>query len=296
MARLGRAQPFPPILTSFILAPSAVLSGTVTTGFESQIVAGGLTVILTLSGTTWVASGATFDAQRQNIINGLTSAQSELLGWNNVVKALQGVAGVVRTSDTIVTITLDAQATYSITANETITATIPSTAVAAGLAIVAAPTFTITEGAPATIPDLISSVLPVPVRLRLTMPYQEKVEPFVSASIPFIAIVPEVPMRRASRAWPQDSSYPLVAASIPFPAGGVEMPMRRPPWRWSQDSANPLVAVILADWFPTVCMEEGLEVAMVSSGTTAYQEQIADILRIGGDPITIAGEPIRVVR
>jgi hypothetical protein len=57
------------------------------------------------------------------------------------------VAGVVRTSASVVTITLDAQATYSITANETITATVPSTALLLGVAIVAAPTFVVNDGA-----------------------------------------------------------------------------------------------------------------------------------------------------
>jgi len=127
-------------------AATATLSGTVTTATETDIVAGGKTIILTLTGDTWIAAGAgSFDLQRANIIAGLTSAQSELLGWNNVVKVLQGVAGVVRTSNTVVTITLDAQATYSITANETITATIPATALTGAVAIVASPTFTITN-------------------------------------------------------------------------------------------------------------------------------------------------------
>lgn len=124
---------------------SAALTGTITASTtEADIVAGGKTIILTLSGDTWIAAGAaSFDLQRQNIINGLTSAQSETLGWNLVVKALQSVAGVVRTSDTIVTITLDAQATYNVTATETITVTIPGTALVLGNALVATPTFSV---------------------------------------------------------------------------------------------------------------------------------------------------------
>ena len=153
MARLGRGQPFPPILATFNPTRSVAVSGSVTTANEDDIVAGGKTVVLTLSNCVWVA-GATFDAQRQNIIDGMTSAQSELLGWNNVVKALQGVAGVVRTSDTVVTITLDAQITYSITANETITVTVPGTALDVGETLVATPTFTITEGGGVAFPDL----------------------------------------------------------------------------------------------------------------------------------------------
>lgn len=126
------------------VAPTtAALTGTVApTASEAQIVAGGRTIILTLANDTWVASGATFNAQRQNLINGLTASTSQTLGWNNVVKALQAVGGVVRTSDTAVTITLDAQATYNIAQDETVTATIPASALVTSLvAVIAAPTF-----------------------------------------------------------------------------------------------------------------------------------------------------------
>ena len=131
---------------NFNIIPTAALTGTATASItEADIVSGGKTIILTLTNDTWIAAGAgSFDLQRQNIINGLTSAQSEATGWNLVPKALQGVAGVVRTSDTVVTITLDAFATYNITATETITATIPATALTGAVAIVASPTFDIT--------------------------------------------------------------------------------------------------------------------------------------------------------
>jgi hypothetical protein len=130
---------------------TVAVSGTVTTALESDIVAGGKTIILTLSGDTWVAAGATFDAQRANIIAGLDSAQAEATGWDAIVKVLQGVAGVVRTSDYVVTITLDAQAIYAITANETITVTVPPTALSnGGASVVASPTFDITEGSGAS--------------------------------------------------------------------------------------------------------------------------------------------------
>ncbi len=144
---LDRADPEIPYLPLVSLV-SCELSGTITAAtVEADIQAGGKTIILTLSGDTWVAAGATFDAQRANIIAGLTSAESEALGWNNVVKALQGVGGVVRTSATVVTITLDAQATYDITAAETITVTVPSTALAqGGASVVATPTFSVAEG------------------------------------------------------------------------------------------------------------------------------------------------------
>lgn len=130
------------------LSPAyAVVAGTVTAGItEADIVTGGKTIIITLANDTWVSSGGTFDGQRQNIINGIDSAQAEATGWDAVVKATQGVAGVVRTSDTVVTITLDAQATYDITATETITVTIPATAIVfTGAAIVGSPAFTVSS-------------------------------------------------------------------------------------------------------------------------------------------------------
>jgi len=130
-------------LTSSVM--SAAVTGTATASIkESNIVAGGKTIIITLTNDTWVAAGATFNAQRQAIINGIDSAQAEATGWDAVVKALQGVAGVVRTSDTVVTITLDAQSTYNITAAETITVTVPSAALTGnGGAVVATPTFVV---------------------------------------------------------------------------------------------------------------------------------------------------------
>ena len=124
---------------------TVALTGTVVSSIiESDITAGGKTIILTLTNDTFVTAGATFDAQRQNIIDGIDSAQSETTGWDAEVKAKLAVTTVVRTSDTVVTITLSAQSGYDITAQETITATVPATALTTSVAaVVASPTFTI---------------------------------------------------------------------------------------------------------------------------------------------------------
>lgn len=130
----------------FNLTVEIALTGTVTTATELDIITGGKTIILTLpSGYSWVTSGATFDAQRQNIINGLTSAQAEANGWNNAVKPTLTVGDVVRTSASVVTITLDAVPTYSITADETITASVPTTALTNSYASITPVAFTITN-------------------------------------------------------------------------------------------------------------------------------------------------------
>jgi hypothetical protein len=110
-------------------SPSAALTGTVADGAtEAMIVDGGETLIVTLTADTWVADDGTFAAQRQAIIDGLDSAQSEATGWNAEVRDKEVVGAVVRTSDTVVTITLTASAAYDITADETITVTIPAAA------------------------------------------------------------------------------------------------------------------------------------------------------------------------
>lgn len=129
----------------FYSIPTGVtLSGTILNSTtETDIRTGGKTIILTLTGDTWVDSGATFDGQRQNIIDGIDSAQSEATGWDAEVKAKAPVTDVERTSPTEVTITLSAQSGYDITSTETITATVPASALTGGQQLVASPTFSI---------------------------------------------------------------------------------------------------------------------------------------------------------
>ena len=139
---------------------SAALTGTIVSGgvTESEIVTGGETLIITLTGDTWVATVGADNAITTALIAGIDSAQAEAAGWNAVVKANMTHNDVARTSDTIVTITLGAESTYAITANETITVTIPATAVTSATEIVADATFDVTnESAGVTIPVLIYS-------------------------------------------------------------------------------------------------------------------------------------------
>jgi hypothetical protein len=137
--------------------PTAALTGTITAGVtEADIVTGGKTLIITLTNATWIAAGAgSFDLQRDEILAGIDSAQSEATGWDAVPKVSQSLGGIVRTSDTVVTITWDAFATYNITAQETITVTIPSTAVVEAVPIVATPTFTVSTAVTTRIKDII---------------------------------------------------------------------------------------------------------------------------------------------
>ncbi len=127
--------------------PSAVITGTIGDGAtEQEVRDGGGTILITVSDDTWVATGATFDAQRQAIIDGLDAASSPTTGWNNEVRDKLGVSSVVRTSDTLATITLSASevAGYAIASGETITVTIPAAALTLAGAVTATPTIAIT--------------------------------------------------------------------------------------------------------------------------------------------------------
>lgn len=127
----------------------AAISGTLDGSTEKDVVSGGKTIIITLTNDTWVAAGATFNAQRQNIIDGLDSAQSETLGWNNEVRDKEVVTAVVRTSDTVVTITLSAASAYNPGADETITVTVPATALTGATELTGTPTISVSAVASA---------------------------------------------------------------------------------------------------------------------------------------------------
>ncbi len=126
---------------------SAALTGTAISGgvTEAEIQDGGETIIITLTDDTWVATVGDDNAITDAIIAGIDSDGAEAAGWDAVVKANMVFGDVVRTSATVVTVTLAAEATYVITADETITVTIPAAALTADTEIVATPTFDITN-------------------------------------------------------------------------------------------------------------------------------------------------------
>lgn len=127
-------------------SPSAAVSGTLSGGVTETLVRDtGGTIIITLTADTWVAAGAAFDAQRQNIIDGLDAAASPANGWNNEVRDVIDVTTVVRTSDTVVTITVPATAAYDISTDEIITVTAPATALVTSASnVTATPTLSVT--------------------------------------------------------------------------------------------------------------------------------------------------------
>ena len=101
---------------------TSALTGTASPSItEADVVTGGKTSIITLTGDTWIAAGTGpigTTAQSNAIIAQFDSAQSETNGWDAEVTGV-----LVRTSSTIATITWSAAASYDITATETITPT-----------------------------------------------------------------------------------------------------------------------------------------------------------------------------
>jgi len=104
---------------------TCALSGTATPSCNDvNIQGGGRTLVYTVSDCTWVASIST-------IATALISGMSGTGDWGTVKSALSS-SNFTRNSDTVVTLTLPAVAGYSISANETVTCNVPSSATSAG--------------------------------------------------------------------------------------------------------------------------------------------------------------------
>jgi hypothetical protein len=117
-----------------------------------------------------------FDDARAALRSGVDSAQSEATGFDALRDTILPLGNIVRTSDTVVTMTFAAAATYNITAQEVVTDTIPASALQAGPAIVASPTFTIDTAAggvsvtPTTAALVLTTFAPTVLTPRLVTP------------------------------------------------------------------------------------------------------------------------------
>lgn len=112
---------------SFAVAPSfttAALGGTIINNpNESNIVAGGHTIVITLSNNTWQTDVTTNSAKIKTLIDGFTAA-SDGVGWSLVKSAIKSEALGLDASKKILTITLPAVAKYDVIADQTITVNI----------------------------------------------------------------------------------------------------------------------------------------------------------------------------
>ena len=114
---------------------------------ETELVAGTQVTTITLLGDTWVAAGAGpigSVADTQALIDGFDSAQVEATGWNAEIRDKEVTTAVVRTSNTVATITWTASPAYDVTSDETITVTVPAVALAGAAALTGTPVITVT--------------------------------------------------------------------------------------------------------------------------------------------------------
>lgn len=100
---------------------SAVLTGAVLTATESDIVTGGKDLVITLQNDLWAQDIATNSTKRNTLMAGIT-AETKPAAWQAVLAS----STFVRSSDSMLTITLPAAPNYAIDSEEKIKVVIPS--------------------------------------------------------------------------------------------------------------------------------------------------------------------------
>ncbi len=121
------------------IRPVATLSGTLAIGArDSDIVAGGGSLVIHLRGAQWHGDVGSDSAATTALVAGLTSAEADPGGWNAVVAPTLGFTAVTRDSDHVVTIDLPAAAGYGPAAGEVVSVALPSAALAGGGTVPAA--------------------------------------------------------------------------------------------------------------------------------------------------------------
>ena len=111
--------------------PTVAATGTfLTTPTEGEVVSGSQTIILTLTNDTWATDVITDAAKLAALRRGLIARDNEAAGWNVKIRAVITSTEVVRTSGTVVTITLPAAGTYAIDSDENVDIVIPKKCVA----------------------------------------------------------------------------------------------------------------------------------------------------------------------
>lgn len=104
------------------------VTGTFITGgvLESEIVTGGETLIFTLTGDTWLSDLGDDTAETTSFLAAILGDDAGSTGWDAEVALVHG--NLARTSDTIMTLTTPAAASYVIIADETLSFDVPASA------------------------------------------------------------------------------------------------------------------------------------------------------------------------
>ena len=133
-----------------VATASVVITGTaITELLESDVITGSKTLIFTVADDTWVATLGDDNSISTDFFAGLDSDVNESTGWNTKVRDVLAHGSLTRDSGTVATIILPATTDYGITADETVTMTVPATALDGALAATATPTFDVTNANPA---------------------------------------------------------------------------------------------------------------------------------------------------
>lgn len=118
-----------------------------------------------------------FTDQRVALQQGCDGSGSGGTEWDATVKANAVAGSAVLTSSTVATITWPPEAAYNISAQETITCTVPAAILSGAGAVVATPTFTIDTGGGAPAPNCLRSLLGVGCEvLQIPKPQPKRTE------------------------------------------------------------------------------------------------------------------------
>lgn len=122
--------------------PTVTLSGSLAGSLagaarDSDVVAGGGTLVVHLRGARWHADVGSNSAATTALLAGLASAEADPAGWNAVVTPLLDFNAVTRDGDKVVTITLPVAGGYGPAAGEVVSLAVPPAALAGGEAVAA---------------------------------------------------------------------------------------------------------------------------------------------------------------
>lgn len=136
----------PATLTFEVSIITVALTGTMVAGgvVESEIVTGSETLIITLTGDTWVATIGSDNAITTAFLAAITGDDPGSNGFDAEVTLVHG--NLVRTSNTVLTLTLPSAGSYSVGVDEDITVAVPESAVTLGVSPATPAVVVITEG------------------------------------------------------------------------------------------------------------------------------------------------------
>jgi hypothetical protein len=145
-------------------AITAASGGTAANVDQSVIVSTGGKITITLTEDTFIAAGTGpigTTAQSDAFVAAFTSAQGEAGGWNATVRDVLDNTDLVRTSNTIATLTVPATAGYSITATEIITPVVQAAILTLSTSNITANSFSVTAASVGggLVSDVVSDVV-----------------------------------------------------------------------------------------------------------------------------------------